>query len=243
MSIYSLSLYLYLTVSLSLAVMLKIENCGSMLQKIHAPGPAGCQAGRAVDPQACTGPRPKVEVAVAVAVWLCKKIKNVNAIIIIKASAVSLSYIIIIYHNHIISTHKRYRGKLVPATRRYQNYPAHPAGPQGSRPLRFPIPATAPTDRQRKAQVPSIAEIDIQALYWQIIGSQWLIPRTLNPTHVPSTSTSSSWVSFLKHPIHSKFKIHEIRKALLIPIYHISYIPTGSPGLYVTPCTIFNRMH
>jgi len=36
------------------------------------------------------------------------------------------------------TTHKRYRGKLVPATQRYQNYPAHPTGVG---PLRFPIPA------------------------------------------------------------------------------------------------------
>jgi len=106
----------------------------------------------------------------------------------------------------------------VPATRRFQNHPAHPTG------VRYPSSAfqylPAPTDRQRKAQVPSIAEMDIQALYWtvywKIIGSQWLIPRTLDPTHIPSTTTSSSWVSFLKHPT---LKIHEIRKALLIPIY------------------------
>jgi len=98
--------------------------------------------------------------------------------------------------------------------------------PQGSDSSAFQF-LPAPTDRQRKAQVPSIAEMDIQALYlylyWQIIGSQWLIPRTLDPTHIPSTTTSSSWVSFLKHPT---LKIHEIRKAqkpssylILIPIY------------------------
>jgi len=63
--------------------------------------------------------------------------------------------------------------------------------PQGSDPSAFQY-LPAPTDRQRKAQVSSIAEMDIQALYWQIIGSQWLIPRTLDPTHIPSTTTSSS---------------------------------------------------
>jgi len=93
--------------------------------------------------------------------------------------------------------------------------------PQGSDPSAFQY-LPAPTDRQRKAQVPSIAEMDIQALYWQIIGSQWLIPRTLDPTHIPSTTTSSSWVSLLKHPT---LKVHElIRKALLlIPIYIYSH--------------------
>jgi len=59
--------------------------------------------------------------------------------------------------------------------------------PQGSDPSAFQY-LPAPTDRQRKAQVPSIAEMDIQARYWQIIGSQWLIPRTLDPTHIPSTT-------------------------------------------------------
>jgi len=58
--------------------------------------------------------------------------------------------------------------------------------------------------------------MDIQALYWQLIGSQWLISRTLDPTHIPSITTSSSWVGFLKH---LALKIHEIRKALLIPVY------------------------
>jgi len=43
--------------------------------------------------------------------------------------------------------------------------------PQGSDPSAFQY-LPAPTDRQRKAQVPSIAEMNIQALYWQIIGSQ-----------------------------------------------------------------------
>jgi len=57
--------------------------------------------------------------------------------------------------------------------------------PQGSDPSAFQY-LPAPTDRQRKAQAPSIAEIDIQALYWQIVGSQWLIPRTLDPTHIPT---------------------------------------------------------
>ena len=72
----------------------------------------------------------------------------------------------------------------------------------GVRPLSFPIPASThrpQIDRERRRQVPSIAEMDIQALYWQIIGSQWFIPRTLDPTHIPystTTSRSSSWVSF-----------------------------------------------
>ena len=87
----------------------------------------------------------------------------------------------------------------------------------------------APTDRQRKAQVPSIAEMDIQALYWQIIGSQWLIPRTLDPTHIPFTTTSSSWVSLLKHPT---LKIHEIRKAFLIPVYSYGITQTLRDSMY-----------
>ena len=100
--------------------------------------------------------------------------------------------------------------------------------PQESDPSAFQY-LPAPTDRQRKAQVPSIAEMDIQALYWQIIGSQWLIPRTLDPTHIPSTTTSSSWVGFLKHPT---LKIHEIRKALLIPIYSYGNTQTLRDSMY-----------
>ena len=111
----------------------------------------------------------------------------------------------------------------MPATRRYQNYPAHPTGVG---PLRFPIPAGHPQiDRERRRSRQSQKwTYRIQALYWQIIGSQWLIPRTLDPTHIPSTTTSNSWVSFLKHPT---FKIHEIRKDLLI----YPYIPTRDETL------------
>ena len=101
--------------------------------------------------------------------------------------------------------------------------------PQGSDPSAFQY-LPAPTDRQRKAQVSAIAEMDIQALYWQIIiGSQWLIPRTLDPTHIPSTTTSSSWVNFFKHPT---LKIHEIRKALLIPIYSHGITQTLRDSIY-----------
>ena len=103
--------------------------------------------------------------------------------------------------------------------------------PQGSDPSAFQY-LPAPTDRQRKAQVPSIAEMHIQALYWQIIGSQWIIiPSTLDPTptHISSTATSSSWVSFLKHPT---LKIHEIRKTLLIPIYSHGITQTLHDSMY-----------
>ena len=54
-------------------------------------------------------------------------------------------------------------------------------------------------------------------------------PRTLDPTHIPSTTTSSSWVSFLKHPT---LKIHEIRKALLIPIYSHGITQTLRDSMY-----------
>jgi len=105
--------------------------------------------------------------------------------------------------------------------------------PQGSDPSAFQY-LPAPTDRQRKAQVPSIAEMDIQiqALYWKIIGSQWLIPRTLDPTHIPSTTTSSSWVGLLKHP--TRLKIHEIRKARPphIPIYSHGITQTLRDSMY-----------
>jgi len=49
--------------------------------------------------------------------------------------------------NH--TTHTRYRGKLVPATRRHQNYPAHPTGV--SRPLRFPIPVSTHRSTEKGA--------------------------------------------------------------------------------------------
>jgi exonuclease III len=87
--------------------------------------------------------------------------------------------------------------------------------PQGSDPSAFQY-LPAPTDRMRKGH--SIAETDIRLLYWLQITEQYHPQRTLDPQHVRTTTTSSSWTHLLKDPT---LKIHEVRKALLKPLHSL----------------------
>ena len=112
----------------------------------------------------------------------------------------------------------------------YSTIPKPPSPPhRGQIPLlRFPIPASTHRSTEKGAGPVNRGNGHTGSLLANNRQSM-AHPTHPRPKNIPSTTTSSSWVGFLKHPT---LQIHEIRKALLIPIYSNGITQTLCDSMY-----------